>query len=334
MQIQQRSRADLNDSKIRKNHSLSDQSDILSDYQEFDIDQPQSEKISDYYQIQRNQTAKPSKLDEKQYFGLKEKLALIDFNKLMDDLSIYFSIALRFFLILSVLAILTDCIRDYIIKKRISLELIEAESQVKFQKEYSFVLLGSENSGKSTFGNLLLGFELFDTRKSQQSQSLPAVIINGTLFGEDDGQKIRVIDSQGHENQDQKDFENASKLIYLLKKNPIHNALIYVLEIQNLISENSLNELRLRFYKSAFKDFLKNTIFVVSKWSFHQNHTDQRAKENIDLNEVYQLLQKLLVAVGFENPNPTVYFIDSFYDPEDQLQKGMFNQSFESFWNV
>ncbi|CDW80234.1 aig1 family protein [Stylonychia lemnae] len=188
------------------------------------------------------------------------------------------------------------------------------------------------NNGKSSFGNLLLGYDDFDTINSQQIQNKATTMLNGTLFGEENQPKIRIIDSKGHERQDQTDFQNASKLISLLRQHPSHTALIYVLEIKHLVSENPLNEFRLKFYKSTFKDFLKNTIFVISKWSFHKNHTDQRAKENIDENEVHKKLQKLLEAVGFENPNPTVYFIDSFYDPNDFIQRGMFNSGFESFW--
>ncbi|CDW90351.1 UNKNOWN [Stylonychia lemnae] len=314
MQFRKRFPSQMSEKNLKKNHRsyLSDYDNQFSSQQEIEKEQPQSQDRSDYQEKQRQKASNKYNL----LAGLRQ----------------YFSISLTYVLIVIFLIMLTDGIRGMIqTQKQQTKESITPNLALQ-PKEYSFVLLGSEKSGKSSFGNLLLGFELFDVSKSQHSQLQAALKLNGTLFGEVNGPLIQIIDSQGHENKNQKDFENASKLIYLLKQNPVQTTFIYVIELQNLISKNPLNEYRLNFYRSAFKDFLNNTIFVVSKWSFNENQRNERSKENVDHSFVIRILQKLLKVVGFENPRPTVYYIDSYYEPDDFMQDLKFNQNFQNFW--
>lgn len=57
------------------------------------------------------------------------------------------------------------------------------------------VLLGITGVGKSTFGNVLLGRQVFKTGKNISTITTQAVEDEGNLLGDSNGKNISVIDS-------------------------------------------------------------------------------------------------------------------------------------------
>ena len=84
------------------------------------------------------------------------------------------------------------------------------------QTPLKIVLLGQTGSGKSTFGNFLLGYSCFKTGASSEAVTTLAFSGNGTLYGNKTNSKIIVVDTQGHNDLGGRDLSHNEQMTSVL----------------------------------------------------------------------------------------------------------------------
>lgn len=118
-----------------------------------------------------------------------------------------------------------------------------------------------------------------------------------------------------------------------LLMNPNYTKIIYMINIRDLLRDHPLSDMRMKFYREAFADFLRNTIFVVSGWSYSIDRMIERKQMQVNETHIEYMIRRFLSRNGLNFPQPKIYFIDSYYDPTDSMQLNKFEKNMNEFWS-
>ena len=126
----------------------------------------------------------------------------------------------------------------------------------------TIVVIGETGVGKSTLCNLLLRRDEFVAGKGLDLSTTQAKSVE-LVFN---FSRIRVIDTQGFNDSNGRDIDNAKQMITLIKSVKSVKAFLVVLNGQNIRwNEGTLSVINL--LNDMFPGFWKNAIFIVNFWS-------------------------------------------------------------------
>jgi adenylate kinase family enzyme len=185
------------------------------------------------------------------------------------------------------------------------------------------VFVGCTGSGKSSLCTALTGqspenttFEIGDSASSQTincSQSLHR------WFGEDGQDEFLCIDTPGLDDELNRDDEHINSIIKTLQELEYINAVVLVLNSEQLRFSTSLQGM-VKAFEGAFDcRFYKHTSVVMTRWYLSRFFQASRKKKKRTETDVEKEMNHKFISsknLGINFPMP-MHFVDSFYNDED-----------------
>jgi predicted GTPase len=197
----------------------------------------------------------------------------------------------------------------------------------------NIVVLGETGVGKSTICNSLLNEpNKFEVGSGIEAVTLKAKGEDGQLLG--NGADVKVIDTQGYNDPNNRDFENAKDMIALIKSLKEVRVFLIVLNGSNIRwNEATWNIFSL--FHSMFPSFWRNVIMVVNFWPMDERSV--KVRTSINRTERH-LREDIRTKMGqrFEGlPEFPIHFLDAAYIDEDE-KRTFFNnlRALEVIWST
>ncbi|CAG0892348.1 unnamed protein product [Darwinula stevensoni] len=217
-----------------------------------------------------------------------------------------------------------------------------AHSSTHVNRRLKICILGVTGTGKSTLGNVLLGFEHddgehgFDTSSRVGSSTISVRAMDGFWLG-DENRPIRIIDAPGHGDASGRDLQFRQELVEKLREEGHVDAFIWVKNSQHPRFDKQeaqhLDLLRRMFGGG----FFQNMVVVFSRWSFSAEAERRRSRHRqpIKLEDVKKdfLTSLFLPHTGYENQDTIpMMAVDAFYDVLDERENAAFEEETMNLW--
>ena len=95
----------------------------------------------------------------------------------------------------------------------------------------------------------------------------------------------------------------------------------YIMIFDGIVPDSEENIARLKMYDRTYFHYWDKVIFVVSKWSYDPKEILRREKRNISESSFERELYEQIESEFSILVKPKVFYIDSFADLDDPLQK-------------
>jgi len=189
------------------------------------------------------------------------------------------------------------------------------------------VLIGSTGSGKSTLCNVLAGRRHNDHLCPVSEVFADAFDTTSNTIQCDD-KVITMVNTPGFDDPSGNDTTNISNMVTVLKALGHIDILLVVINGQTPRLETS-NIAMLLVFKAMFGDqFLKNTIFEITRWGYDQRSTKIRGRSKESEEQCLEQLNERLEALKLKpvgSKSVPGVFIDSLYNNSNEHELTMFN---------
>ncbi|CAG0902823.1 unnamed protein product [Darwinula stevensoni] len=203
-------------------------------------------------------------------------------------------------------------------------------------RRLSIVLVGVTGSGKSTLGNILLGFEPdqpegFGTSSSSRSCTLDTETRNGFWLG-DKITPIRIIDTPGHGDCDGRDEHHREKMVKFLQAEGTVDAFVWIKNSQQPRYDKQEAEYFGILMKVFGPSLFKNLVVVFTRWAFGKKDEVRRNRRRppLTLEDVKKELWNSFVE-GRDPIEVPMMAVDALHDSEDEIEAAAFRREMEVF---
>lgn len=189
------------------------------------------------------------------------------------------------------------------------------------------IVIGATGAGKSTFCNVISGYkpngDKFPVGSGINSKTIRTIREDVSWKGKEF--EMNLIDTPGLSDSYGDDFVNIIGMIDELKKHEAINAFVLVVE-QSVIEKETFSEkftnMIVVFMLCYGKEFLKNTIVEVSRWSYSERNKNDRIEQKLDEKKAKKFINEKINQI-LKNSEPDsdidtelwnleVVFIDTF----------------------
>ena len=189
---------------------------------------------------------------------------------------------------------------------------MEIEEIKEIKHSASFVIFGLTGSGKSTFGNRLLGKEIFKVNSGVESET----IVTRGEFGIFDERPIYVVDTPGLQDSEGRDQQHLDAMTDFIKNQPVIQAFVFIIDFKSRKIDNSVIKL-FQLVKKMYpeKKWYHNIAIVWSKHKY-DNYKSNEYFRTIKMNGIKSMIKtKVVTDITDEELNAIPqYFVDNKED--------------------